>query len=159
LPQFRQSVEPSDRLRIREIVVSTGAFSTEEADIAVELVDERLSRGDASGYEFLLADVEGRLSGYTCFGRIPGTASSFDLYWIAVAPGFQRTGLGSLLLGETERICAEFGATRLYADTSSRGSYEAARGFYERNGYRREAFLPDFYQPGDGKVIYVKVLR
>jgi D-alanine-D-alanine ligase len=157
-PRYRPFVEPADRDRIREIVASAGIFSGEETEIAVELVDERLSRGAASGYEFLLAEEEGRMVGYTCFGRIPGTASSFDLYWIVVAPGSQRTGAGTRLLAETERLSAEFGATRIYADTSSGTPYETARRFYERGGYRREAFLPDFYRPGDGKVIYVKVL-
>ncbi len=30
--------------------------------------------------------------------------------------------------------------------------------FYLRCGFRREAFLPDFYAPGDGKLIFVKNL-
>jgi len=140
------------------MVASAGVFSGEETEIAVELVDERLSRAAASGYEFLLAEEERRVVGYTCFGRIPGTASSFDLYWIVVARVFQRTGAGARLLAETERLSAEFGATRIYAETSSGTLYETARRFYERGGYRREAFLPDFYRPGDGKMIYVKVL-
>lgn len=158
MPTWRRFVEPSDRARILEIVLSTEAFSEEEADIAAELVDERLARGDASDYEFLLAEVEGRLTGYTCFGRIPGTVSSFDLYWIVVAPERQREGIGGLLLAGTEQAAREMGATRIYADTSSSPRYEAARRFYEGCGYRREAFLPDFYRPDDGKVIYAKVL-
>ena len=32
------------------------------------------------------------------------------------------------------------------------------RGFYQRMGFAEEARLPDFYGPGDGKVIYVKAL-
>ena len=155
---WRHDVESADRARIRDLVASTGVFSEEEADIAVELVEERLARGGAGGYEFLLTGAEGRLAGYTCFGRIPGTVSSFDLYWIVVAPEWQRTGIGASLLAETECICAASGASRMYADTSSLPRYEAARRFYEANGYRREAFLPDFYGPGDGKVIYAKVL-
>ncbi len=155
---WRHDVDAADRVRIRDLVASTGVFSEEEADIAVELVEERQSRGEAGGYEFLLVEVEGRLAGYTCFGRIPGTVSSFDLYWIVVAPEWQRTGIGVSLLAETESSCAASGASRMYADTSSLPRYEAARRFYEANGYRREAFLPDFYRPGDGKVIYAKDL-
>ncbi|MGV8081836.1 MAG: GNAT family N-acetyltransferase [Syntrophales bacterium] len=156
---WRHDVGPADRVRIRELVVSAGVFSDEETDIAVELVDERLARGEDSGYEFLKAEAEGRLVGYTCFGRIPGTLSSFDLYWIVVIRSFQSSGVGARLLAETERIAAGSGATRIYADTSSLPGYEAARRFYEANGYRREAFLPDFFGPGDGKVIYAKVLQ
>lgn len=155
---LRRRVEPDDRLRVREIVRASGVFSREEEDIAVELVDERLARGEASGYEFLLAESNGELAGYTCFGRIPGTASSHDLYWIVVAQPHRKSGVAARLLAETERICTESGATRLYADTSSRPAYEAARRFYEGCGFRREALLPDFYGPGDGKAIYAKIL-
>jgi ribosomal protein S18 acetylase RimI-like enzyme len=149
---------PADRRRVRELVRSAGVFSPEEQDIAVELVNERLVRGEASGYEFLLAEADGVLAGYACFGRIPGTASSFDLYWIVVDPSFRRSGVAARLLAGTEGVCAESGATRIYADTSTRSDYGAARAFYESSGYRREAVLPDFYRPGDGKAIYVKVL-
>jgi hypothetical protein len=53
---------------------------------------------------------------------------------------------------------AQRGARRIYADTSSRPQYEPTRRFYEACGYRREAFLADFYAPGDGKIIFGKEL-
>jgi ribosomal protein S18 acetylase RimI-like enzyme len=40
--------------------------------------------------------------GYTCYGRIPGTKYSWDLYWIAVGKRFQRRGLGHKLMQATE---------------------------------------------------------
>ena len=43
-------------------------------------------------------------------------------------------------------------------ETSGRPSYEGARVFYEREGYRETARVPDFYGSGDDKVIYVKRL-
>src|SRR5690606_23231338 len=49
---FRTEVNPGDRRRVREIVESTGFFTPAEVDVAVELVDERLSKADASGYFF-----------------------------------------------------------------------------------------------------------
>ena len=55
----------------------------------LELVEERLAKGTASGYYFVLVDQEDRLAGYSCYGPIPGTVSSSDLYWIAVHPDFQ----------------------------------------------------------------------
>ncbi|MBN2294174.1 MAG: hypothetical protein JXM70_17235, partial [Pirellulales bacterium] len=52
---FRTEAVPQDRRRVREIAASTGFFSPEEIEIAVELIDERLSKGPASGYEFVFA--------------------------------------------------------------------------------------------------------
>jgi GNAT superfamily N-acetyltransferase len=124
----------------------------------VELVRERLAKGDASGYYFVFAEQEDRIIGYTCYGPIACTASSFDFYWIAVDPDFQGKGLGRILLNETERLIKKTKGERIYVETSQRPLYESTRAFYERCGYLAESTLADFYGPGDGKIIYCKVL-
>jgi ribosomal protein S18 acetylase RimI-like enzyme len=155
---FRYAVAPADRLAVRAIAESTGFFSPAETDVAVELVDERLAKGPASGYEFAFAEEAGELLGYSCFGPIAATEASFDLYWIVVAKDRQRAGIGRALMVESERLIRAAGGRRVYVETSSRAQYEPTRAFYQRNGYRIEAVLDDFYAPGDGKVILVKVL-
>lgn len=155
---FRYEVVPVDRAHIRDLVHSTGFFHAEEVDIAVELVDEWLAKGASSGYEFVIAEQDGRIVGYTCFGLIPCTQSSYDLYWIAVHPKTQGQGLGRLLNAETERRIREKGGTRIYAETSSRPQYQSTRAFYERTGYRLAEMLADFYAPGDGRATYLKIL-
>jgi ribosomal protein S18 acetylase RimI-like enzyme len=155
---YREDVRTGDREVVGRLVRATGFFSEEEAAIAEELVDERLAKGEASGYFFLFAEERGRFLGYTCFGPIPGSVHSYDLYWIAVAPEAQGRGLGKKLMAESERIMAERGARRVYADTSSRLLYEPTRAFYRSCGYIQEALLADFYAIGDGKAIFVKTL-
>jgi D-alanine-D-alanine ligase len=154
---YREEVRPEDREAVGRLVRATCFFSEEESDIAVELVDERLAKGEASGYLFLFAE-EARLLGYACFGPIPGSLHSCNLYWIAVDPNEQGRGIGKRLLAKSERLMAKRGARRVYAETSSRPQYEPTRAFYLACGYRQEAFLPDFYAPGDGKAIFVKLL-
>jgi D-alanine-D-alanine ligase len=149
---------PLDIERIRNLVEITGFFSPEEVDVAGELVAERIAKGPESGYEFVMADHYGRLVGYTCFGPIPCTFSSYDLYWIAVHPDFQGRGLGGRLIMETEKRIKALGGTRIYLDTSQRVQYSGTRRFYESCGYRLETVLKDFYAAGDGKAIYVKSL-
>ena len=155
---FRQSVREGDAERVGRLVAATGFFSSAEQQIAIELVEERLGKGPASGYEFVLAERNGHLVGYVCYGPIAGTVSSHDLYWIAVHPREQGHGLGRTLIELAERAVAEAGGARVYVDTSSRAQYAPTRAFSERAGYLREALLEDFYAPGDGKVIYVKVV-
>jgi len=41
---------------VRGIVESSGFFSAEEVEIAVQLVQERLTKGIQSGYHFLFAE-------------------------------------------------------------------------------------------------------
>jgi ribosomal protein S18 acetylase RimI-like enzyme len=159
-PRFRAEVRATDVAAVAEITRSTGFFNPEELAIAVELVEERLSAGLASGYLFLFAeDAEReRVLGYTCFGPIAGTEGSFDLYWIATHRDAQRRGVGRLLLAETERRVREAGGRRLYVETSGRALYAPTQAFYAGAGYAREAELADFYAPGDAKVFYVKPL-
>ena len=155
---MRVSVEVGDSSAIREIVSSTLFFNAEEIEVAVELVEERLKKGEASGYYFIFADVEGKTVGYSCYGPIPGTLSSFDLYWIAVHADYRGTGLGSRLLEASEAAINEMGGQRIYVETSSRAQYEPTRGFYLSHHYKLEATLVDFYAPGDSKLIFVKVI-
>lgn len=155
---FRYEASPSDMQAVGEIVSSTGFFNPAEVDIAVELVEDRLAFGDASGYFFVFAEEAGRVLGYTSYGPIAGTAESFDLYWIAIHRDQQSRGLGRVLMSETERMIRQTGGGRVYAETSGRPHYEPTHIFYERLGFSRETQLKDFYAPGDDKVFYVKVL-
>lgn len=156
--EFRFEVEKTDAEIVREIAESTGFFSPEEVDITVELVNERLLKGDASGYHFIFALKDNRVIGYTCFGPIPATRVSYDLYWIVVHKDFQRIGLGVELMKRSEAAIASRGGRRIYVDTSSREQYAPTHNFYLRCGYIKEAVLKDFYYPGDSKAIFSKVI-
>ncbi|MGA2035450.1 MAG: GNAT family N-acetyltransferase [Thermoguttaceae bacterium] len=156
---YRYDLRPSDTAVIRALVESTGVFSPVERDIAVELADERLAKGPASGYHFVFAELDGQPHGYACYGPIALTVGSYDLYWIAVDKSSQGRGLGRLLLQEVERLVRQEGGRRIYIETSTRPPYEPTRAFYLRNGYPLATILEDFYATGDGKAIYVKELE
>ena len=155
---YRDKPIPSDVDSIRNIVRSSEFFSTEEVEMAVELLQENLSKGESSGYYFLLVEMNERVVGYSCYGPIPCTQESYDLYWIAVLHEFRGRGIGRDLLALTEEKIGKMGGKRIYLDTSSRDQYEPTRSFYRAGGYEEEANLKDFYSPGDDKLIYVKEL-
>ncbi|MDZ7371200.1 MAG: GNAT family N-acetyltransferase [candidate division KSB1 bacterium] len=155
---FRRTVLPQDRESVREIVTSAGFFYPAEIPIAVELVNERLEKGEASGYHFIFAEIDGKTVGYACYGPIPCTMASWDLYWIAVHQKVRGQGIGKALLRECEAAVRNAGGRRLYIETSGRELYAPTRAFYLANGCILEATLKDFYAPGDDKCIFVKVL-
>lgn len=145
------------RPALRQLVERTGFFTRAEADIAIELLDEFWTRGaDASGYRFASAFLGDQLVGYACFGPVPCSETSHELYWIAVDPDLQGRGIGRRLLERTVERVREEGGRQLYLDTSARASYAPTRGFYLKSGFRIAAVLEDFYRPGDGKVIFVR---
>lgn len=155
---MREHVRQDDAQAVRRIVADTGFFRPDEVDVAVELVERRLSEGLASGYHFVFAENSDRVIGYACHGPIACTIGSHDLYWIVVDPLRQRGGLGRQLLRESEKRIAAAGGRRIYIETSGKSQYEPTRRFYERCGYQLEARLPSFYADGDDKLIYTRVL-
>jgi GNAT superfamily N-acetyltransferase len=157
--EFRYDVRPGDRSVVGGLVQSTGVFSPVEVDVAIELVEDRLTSGSESDYHFVFAEHDGQTVGYTCYGQIALTTGSFDLYWIAVDKALHGRKIGRLLLDETEKLVRQAGGRQIYIETSNRHQYAATRGFYLRCGYRQAALLNDFYAPSDDKVIYVRELK
>ncbi len=164
---IRTDARPGDPASIRRIVASTGFFRPDEVDVAVELADERLTKGEASGYHFVFVDDSTQVGpgaserttiGYACFGPIPCTIDSFDLYWIAVHESQRGKGLGRLIMREAEARVLAMGGRRVYIETSSQPLYEPTRRFYLASGYAEEARLRDFYTAGDDKIIYARRL-
>jgi GNAT superfamily N-acetyltransferase len=155
---LRTRVRREDGEVVRDIVSSTGLFRPDEIAIAVELLEERLRLGLASGYHFIFAERGGRVLGYSCYGPVPLTLHSYDLYWIAVRKDAQGAGFGKMLLERSEAAIGELGGRKIYIETSSKEMYRGTRRFYDRCGYVAEATLREFYSPGDDKVIYVKAI-
>ena len=156
---FRYEAPRADRPAARDLGAAPGLFRDYEVAVAVELVDERLIKGPASGYHFVFAEVDGAVAGYACYGPIACTVWSYDLFWIAVDPTRQRLGLGRRLVDESERLIREAGGRRVYIETSGKEQYLPTRGFYERCGYALDAELAEFYGPGDPKIVYVKAIE
>jgi ribosomal protein S18 acetylase RimI-like enzyme len=156
--KFRQQIKQTDIEAIEKIVRSSGFFSSAEIDIALELAEEKLVEGAASSYQFLFAEVENIVCGYSCFGLIPMTSVSYDLYWIAVNDKIRGQSIGKKLLSKSEEIIFSLGGKHIYVETSSRNQYRPTHNFYESCGYHKEAILKDFYSAGDSKIIYSKGL-
>ncbi len=156
--RFRDTVQPSDAAAVRRLTESTGFFRPDEVDVAVELVEERLAKGVGSEYFFWIAEAEDGMIGYVCYGPVPCTLGSYDLYWIVVDQRRQRHGLGKQLASMAENSAKQMGGQRIYVETAGKKQYAPSRKFYEKAGYRLAAELPDFYEPGDAKLIYQKNL-
>lgn len=156
---YRDQAHAGDIAHVRDLIASSGFFSQHELTLALELIEERLHKGAASGYQFLFAERAGEVAAYTCFGPIPATLHSYDLYWIAVRNDLRGGGIGKKLLMETERAIALQDGRRIYIETSSRPQYAPTRAFYQRAGYLESAALQDFYAPGDSKIIFSKTLE
>lgn len=157
--QIREELLPADREALENILRSCKFFREDEIAVALELIDDRLHKGKASEYHFLVAMSGDRVVGYCCYGLVPCTVHSYDLYWIVVDPTMHRGGIGRKLVAAAEEHIRKLDGKRVYIDTSSQPRYEPTHHFYSSCGYRVEATLREFYAPGDNKVVFCKVLQ
>jgi ribosomal protein S18 acetylase RimI-like enzyme len=151
-------LQPGDRPEMERMLAATGCFNEADRALALELIDDALEKGERSDYRFICAEGKKRLAGYACFGKIPLTEASYDLYWIVVDPAAKGQGLGRRLLEAASEECLAQGGRHLYAETSSTPAYAAARAFYEATGFELVSQLTGFYAPGNDKLIYSKRL-
>ena len=129
---------------------------SDEIEVGREVLDDALTRGPAGHYQSYVAEQDGRAAGWVCFGPAPCTLGSFEVYWIVVAPAFQRRSLGRRLMEQVERCIAYRRGRQILIETSGRSVYESTRAFYASLGYQPAARLADFYAPGDDMVVFSK---
>jgi len=155
----------NDLTALKELLRAIGVFEEHEIRVAEELLDAALA-GDPD-YTVYVAEPKaadagesaaGVVMGYVCYGLNPVTDALFDVYWIAVDPSMQRHGAGRALLSHAEACVRRAGGRGLVIDTSSRMEYQPAHRLYVRCGFQRVAEVPDYYQPGDSLVMYMKIL-
>ncbi len=142
-----------------EILKNTPEFKPFEVVIAEEVIDSYLSNSIHSDYFILIATDDSEVAGYVCYGPTPMTDGTWDLYWEAVALEKQGRGIGTTLIREAETKIKKTGGRLVVIETSSTPVYEKTRRFYLKNGYSKVAQIPDFYSPGDDKLIFQKLVK
>ncbi len=147
----------NDRARLLSMLIKARAFTSEEIDVAMELIDIVLKDPIQKEYQiYCMVDDQDQAIGYICYGPTPMTQGTFDLYWIAVDPDFQEQGVGSNLLDFLGKVVKELKGRMILADTSSIPHYEKTQNFYLRNGFQEVARVPDYYYPGNDRVTFCK---
>ncbi len=150
-------IAAGDREAIRALVAGTGAFRPHEVDVAMELVDVALTREGQDDYHpYVLVEEDGTVAAYACFGKNAMTKATFDLYWIATRSDRMGKGYGRAILSFVEGEVRRRGGKLLVIETSSQESYGSTREFYDKVGCVLAATLPDYYDDGDDKLIYLK---
>jgi len=147
---------PEDRQTVLSFLADTRFFRPDEIDIAREVLDSALAEGPQGHYQSFVAQVNGETVGWICYGSTPCTMGTFDIYWIGVASAWQGRGVGRALTAFAEQAIRDRGGRLFVVETSGRQTYTPTRRFYEALGYHQAACIPDFYGPGDPRVIFTK---
>jgi GNAT superfamily N-acetyltransferase len=155
-----RSLQPRDKTPVLDIIRATGMFTPAEVTVAEDLIDIYLGRPEQKDYDVVVMEGEtGNIAGYMTWGPTPLTEGAYDIYWMAVAPSEQGKGLGTGLVRWVEGEVRGRGGRLIVIETSSQPKYEPTRQFYINLDYREVARVPEFYRPGDDRIIYAKYLR
>jgi GNAT superfamily N-acetyltransferase len=148
-----------DKPALTQILHNTPEFKPSEVVVAEEVIDSYLCDTKESGYHVLVAEDGSTVTGYICYGPTPLTEGTWDMYWEAVTRENRGQGIGSALMKAAEREIRKAKGRLALIETSSTPAYERTRRFHLGLGYEVIACIPDFYSPGDDKVILQKRLR
>ncbi|WP_426754424.1 GNAT family N-acetyltransferase [Myxococcus sp. Y35] len=150
-------IEEKDREPIAALIRRIETFSPQEVEVAIELAHTALQKGNTD-YAIIVADRDGQLVGYICYGPTPMTEDTYDLYWIASAPEVRGQGVGAALVSAMEGDLRRRNGRLIRVETSATEAYGPTRGFYASMKYGEEARIRDFYKVGDDLIILTKRL-
>jgi len=148
-----------DKPVLMKILRHTPEFKPYEVAVAEEVIDSYLKDPKGSGYTVLIAENDASLAGYICYGPTPCTEGTWDLYWIAVDRDKRERGIGGALMKAAEKAIRKAQGRLIIIETSSTPMYEKTRRFHLDHDYEIVARIPDFYAPGDDKLILQKRLK
>lgn len=92
--------------------------------------------------------------GFICFGPIVHWPDQHEMYGIAVAPAFQRMGIGTACISEMKRQVASSNGKRIFLETGEERCFEGARLFYEENDFVLDCRFYKHFIPNQGGVVY-----
>jgi ribosomal protein S18 acetylase RimI-like enzyme len=146
-----------DRETLYAMLTEIRVFTPGEIEVAMELIDIVLTDPNQKDYMIdCMANDEDRAIGYVCYGPVPMTQGTFDLYWIVVETRSQRQGVGSRLLHFLEGVVRKGKGRMILIDTSSTPQYERTCKFYFRHGFQEVARVPDYYHAGNDRITFCK---
>ena len=114
--------------------------------------------GGDSNDRWFSADDNGLVGVIYCTPE-PMTIGTWNVLMLLVDRDLQRQGHGSALMSHVEQTLRDLGERLLIVETSSLGEFKPARKFYSKCGFREEARIRNFYEPGNDKIIFSKALR
>ena len=149
----------ADIKTIKAIAVETNMFGPDDTGFVDGTV---LADRSLAAHHWLVSEAaDGTVLGAAYYAPEPFADRMWNLYFIAVSPIRQGSGIGGALIQRLESDLLERGpdhAQVLIVETSSTDQYALTRQFYPKHGFVEEARIRRFYGPDDDKVVFWKLL-
>ncbi|WP_413160809.1 GNAT family N-acetyltransferase [Capilliphycus salinus ALCB114379] len=148
-------VTPDDTAALIALAKDTISFEPNELE---ELGKMFADYFNGNSDDICITDEDNGLVGVAYCTPERMTNGTWNLLLIAVHPNYQGQGRGSALLRYVEQTLTGRGERLLLVETSGLPSFERTRAFYRKCGYDEEARIRDFYDVGNDKIVYHKML-
>ena len=149
-----REVGDGDEEPLRQLLGTVDAFRADEVAIAMEVVAEYRA-GDRDYRPYILWEGS-EAAGFLCYGPVPLTEATYDLYWVAVGPDYRGKGYGRRLMEVFIDGVRSAAGRVAVIETSSQPSHGGARVLYERCGFAEAARIATYYGEGDDLIIYTR---
>ncbi len=146
-------VTPNDIPALKNVIDANDLFPSDMLD---DMISDYFDNENGSNLWFTYEDGEPIAIAYCAPERM--TEGTWNLYLIAVHPDWQGKGYGTSMLHYIEQMLAGRGERVLLVETSGLASFERTRSFYRQRGYDEEARIREFYQAGEDKIVFRKLL-
>ncbi len=146
-------------VRVGEFLTGPNAFEqtwapNEKAIVAKAPIDSLTGRN----HRYWYVEAGGKIIGAIGVreNKYGSGGYEMDSDYVAVHKDFRQVGIATQLLKQVEEYIKERGGRYLHVLSCDIDSYKPARMFYEKNGYKKVAEMPDYYVEGEGRVDYYK---
>lgn len=108
---------------------------------------------------WFLENSSGKIVGVVGLQEDAYKSGGYIITYIALDQDYRSKGLGKkLLLIAEEYIFNKSNARFILLETESSNLTDMAKAFYDRNGYKNVAIIPDFFGEGNDKLFFQKFL-
>ncbi|MEB4675229.1 GNAT family N-acetyltransferase [Enterobacteriaceae bacterium G50] len=146
----------SDREPLLDMLNKSGQFDDEGLLHVRKTLNNYLS-GESDELWFS-ADQQGLAGVAYCAPEVM-TSDVWNLLMLWVSPSHQRQGVGNALINQVENALKNNHARLLIVETSSLHEFSAARDFYSKQGFIKEARIRHYYGIDEDKIIFTKNMK
>ncbi|WP_427158462.1 N-acetyltransferase family protein [Aliinostoc sp. HNIBRCY26] len=152
-------ITPDDTTALIALAEATGLFQSDQLQTLSEMLVDYFRGNSDSNHFWLTDDDDDCLVGVAYCEIELMTNQTWNLQLIAIRPDYQGQGRGTKLLHYVEQTLTLRGGRMLLVETSGLPELKRTRAFYAKCGYEEEARIRDFYDAGDDKVVFRKLLN
>lgn len=146
-------------IRIGQFLTGPNAFEQTWAPNEKKLVEQApIDSLKGKNHQYWYIEHEGNILGAIGVreNKYGSGGYEMDSDYVAVHKNFRNLGIATKLLQVVENFVKEKNGRYLHVLTCDIESYKPARAFYEKNGYKKVAEIPNYYVIGEGRIDYLK---